>query len=187
MKFRFTTKIFLLFLLLFSWACQQESISPDQNATSFILTQEQLDAAILVYRNADLSITGVPFNHRENDSTRFYIRDIYSNVPANGALTTGSIITIRAYEKVNNQRGKLKLIDIMVKHESSYNTIGGNFEYMRLKYSNSTDYTQHPNGILPDLLQTDIRGIDLVVSPESCVTCHKKASRNSFIFSRNFR
>jgi len=75
----------------------------------------------------------------------------------------------------------------MVKHESSYNTTGGNFEYLRLKYNATIDYTQHPNGLLPDLLQTDSRNIDLVVSPESCVTCHKKASRNSFIFSRNFR
>jgi len=63
MKFCFATKISLLFLLLIGWACHRENISPDQNATSLIITQEQLDAATLVNRNADLSITGAPFNH----------------------------------------------------------------------------------------------------------------------------
>ncbi|PIQ20215.1 MAG: hypothetical protein COW65_16395 [Cytophagales bacterium CG18_big_fil_WC_8_21_14_2_50_42_9] len=160
----------LLFLDLV--ACQQENINPNQAVTTLFITQEQLDAVTLVHRSSDLAITGAPFRNRNNDSTRFYIRDIFSNVPANQSLNTGSIIAIRAYEKVNNHRGKLKLVDIMVKLESSYNAAGGSFEYIQIKYGANTDYSLHPNGLLPDLLQTDSRGLDVVVSPESCVSCH---------------
>jgi len=171
-------------LLLFTWACQPEAEAP---SSSFILTQEQLDAVTLVNQNTDLGITGTPFGNRQNDSTRFLIRDIYSNVPVGQSLGVGSVVAIRAYEKKNGIRGRLKLIDIMAKHESGYNKSGGDFEYIRIMFDAATDYNLHPNGLLPDVGQIKLRGLDLVVSPESCTSCHRKAGRDSFIFSRKFR
>jgi hypothetical protein len=175
--------LFLLSLLLVLGSCQQEEETP---AAGFILTQAQLDAAVLVYRSTDLNITGAPFGNRQNDSTRFLIRDIYSNVPAGKPLAAGSLVAIRAYKKAPGGRGKLKLIDVMVKQPAGYNANGGDFEYLRIHYDPATDYKQHPNGLLPEVSQVNARGRDLVVSPESCVSCHRKAGHRSFIFSRDF-
>ena len=177
-------RLLFILLLLLQWACQSEAVSP---VSSFILTQEQLDAAILVNQNSDIGVTGTPFGNRQNDSTRFLIRDIYSNIPADQSLGVGSIVAIRAFENVKSNRGRLKLIDIMVKHESGYNKNGGDFEYIRISYDPATDYATHPNGLLPDISQIKSRGLDLVISPESCASCHRKAGKDNFIFSRNFR
>jgi hypothetical protein len=176
--------VFLLafFAIVLLGACRGEDVAPDE----LVLTQQQLDAAALVFRASDLNVTGAPFGHRENDSTRFLIRDISSNVPAGQSLQPGSIIAIRAYRKTAAGKGTLKLIDVMVKHDKGYNPGGADFEYLRIPFDPATDYTQHPNGLLPTLLQTDRRGKDLVISPESCVTCHHKSPNRSFIFSRNF-
>jgi hypothetical protein len=175
-------KAILLFsVITFAWACQKtDDANPD-----VLITQGQLDAATLINTSSDQNITGTPFGHRDNDSARFLIRDIFSNAKPNQAFTAGSIIAIKAYENVNGTRGKLKLCDVMIKQQDGYNTKGGNFEYIRIKYDPATDYKTHPFGILPDRSQTALRGKDLIIAPESCVACHKKAGKNRFTFSRN--
>jgi len=171
----------LLSVSLFAWACQKTSdAEPD-----VLITQEQLDAATLLNASSDQHITGTPFGHRDNDSTRFLIRDITSNIPAGASIKAGSIIAIKAYENQNGTRGKMVLCDVMVKQQSGYNSKGGDFEYVRIKFNNSTDYSTHPYGILPERSQTELRGKDLIIAPESCVSCHSKAGKNRFTFSRN--
>jgi hypothetical protein len=166
---------------LFAWACHKS----DETGPELEVTQEMLDSATLINAPSDNGITGTPFGHRENDSTRFLIRDIFSNVSSGQSLGSGSVIAIRAYENIDGKRGKLKLIDLMVKKQSGYNTNGGDFEYMRIKYNVATDYSTHPNGLLPAVSEQELRGKDLIISPESCVSCHQKAGRNRFTFSRS--
>jgi len=158
------------------------SCNDEPETQSFILSQESLDAATISYQTG---ITGDPFSAFSDEqifgstdpAIESKTRNLYSNGQAGAPVVPGSIFVRRAYNKNTNV-----LINtvVMVKHEEGFNEPTKDWEFVNMAYDPTVDYSLHPNGILPDLIQTDIRGVTL----NKCVNCHKtKADTNNWLFS----
>lgn len=160
-------------------SCTNDSDDPDPVIT---LTQEILNQSV----NAeDLNVSGTPYGQDVSiphngstispDST---LRDIYSNVAANASIAPGTVFTKRTHMmNPDGSKGDLQVTFAMIKRESGYNADGGDFEYVMMPFSADNDYSQNPNGMLPDVSQTEMRG-----KLQMCASCHSKVG--SYIFVR---
>lgn len=163
-------------------ACQQDDsteMEPPSNTPAprrrILITQEQLDSAVVVPSSSDTSFTGNPFLQRE-PSEQNNVRSIFANISKTAAIRPSAVYVIRNFTNESGQRGQLLFIDVMVKREPGFNSNSLDFEFMRIRFDSSNDYTLHPNGILPDTTQTLLRGLDLPVSGTTCATCHRLAT-----------
>jgi hypothetical protein len=169
---------FYLILVGSLQSCKQDEAT-GPGISQVLIIQAQLNAVTLVSSPADTMITGNPFVEREVEE-RAHIRDIFTNYSTSEPISEGDIIAIRSFINENGRRGTLRFVDVMVKRETGYNTAGNDFEYMRIPYEASTDYSLHPNGMLPDTSQVQFRGLGTNILSVNCVTCHNRVT--DFIF-----
>jgi hypothetical protein len=188
MKILCTAAAIALFISTMSLiSCSREAIEINGDPTPTplpegVFNQGVLDSAVLVMHPSDLNITGNPFGTRFNATEINSIRDITTNKRADEALQVGHVFAIKSFRNNNGQRGTLINVHIMVKRENGYNPNGGDFEYINIDFDPNTDYTQHPNGELPDITDTVNRGID--VARFNCVQCHRHSSTaGDFLFT----
>lgn len=169
---------FLLMLFILAVACKKKEEEPKQ---PFVLTQEALDNATVIYQSG---IIDDPFK-AFNDAAQFGSadptignkkRDLYSNGDKGIAINSGTIIVRRAYDKNSDV---LINAAIMIKHEEGFNDATNDWEFINNKYDSAVDYKAHPNGMLPDISKTDIRGVNLT----NCVNCHKTVAVNNWLFT----
>jgi hypothetical protein len=185
-RFKCIVAIGICYSSILLYSCSKDDTGhpveePDVNKP-FVITQELLDAATFVSAANDTLIIGNPFNEREIEAQNNF-RSIFSNVPKSNTLKSGDIITIINFANENGRPGRQLFVDVMVKRESGFNAEGNDFEYMRIMYDPSVDYKAHPNGILPDIKDTNARGMGGNILTVDCVTCHRKTA--DFIFYDN--
>ncbi len=170
----------LIGLLVVVSSCKNDSDDPE---VVIELTQATLNQSVQV---EDLNVSGTPYGQDVSiphngstispDST---LRDIYANVAASAAITPGTIFTKRTHiMNTDGSKGELQVTFAMIKRESGYNPDGGDFEYVMMPFSTSNNYTDNPNGMLPDVSQTEMRG-----KLQMCASCHSKAA--GYVFVRN--
>jgi hypothetical protein len=155
-------------------------VEPSEEIKQILITQEALDEVTRIVAPADSAITGNGFGVRMDGSDR-NIKDIYTNKPINRPIQPGDIIVIRSFFNVDGRRGQLEFVDLMVRREVGYNDTGGNFEYFRMDFDLATDYSLHPNGLVPILANQADRGLD--IARAACVACHRLAPDGDFLFT----
>ena len=165
-------------LLLLAPSCKTE----DDTDPTYTLSQADLNKAT----NAeDLDVTGteygadvsIPHNGMPISPDSTY-RDIYSNIAKSDDIKMGTIFTKKTWMKnPDASKGMLQVTFAMAKREAGYNPAGGDFEYVMMPNDGSNDYDTNPNGMLPDVSNTDMRG-----KLGTCAGCHAKVS--SYIFVR---
>ncbi len=147
-----------------------------------LITQQDLDEAVLVIAGSDTAILGNPFGVRTSRAEIESIRGMFASRSTNVApLLPGTVLVIRSHLNQNGQRGRLRNVHVMVKRERSYNPEGGDFEYINIAFDPATDYALHPNGLLPALTDRANRGLD--VASFGCVACHRRAG-SRLLFTR---
>lgn len=176
----------LFFMCVTLYSCTKESVVQPEVADgpgTFLITQQALDAATFVTDARDTLFTGNPFGAREVEA-RPNFRAIFSSANKSQVQQPGHITVIRSFANVDGRRGTLLFADVMVKREAGFNAGGNNFEYMRIPYDSSVDYGLHPNGMLPEISNTSMRGVGTNILSINCVTCHVTTA--DFIFYDNF-
>lgn len=153
--------------------------NPPVNAP-FLITQAMLDSVTVTVSASDTAITGNRFGVRTDGSDR-NIKDIYTNKPLNRTVQAGDIIVIRSFQNIDGRKGPLDFVDIMVRREIGYNTSGADFEYFRMDFDPATNYSQHPNGMVPLLTNSLDRGMD--IDRAGCLACHRFAPGGDFLFT----
>lgn len=162
------------------YSCTKESAEPTPQQNQVILiTQQQLNAATIVNQASDTLIIGNPFLERE-EAARNNFRDILTNFSRNKAIQPGNIIVIRNFTNNKGSRGSFLFTDVMVKRELGFNPSGNDFEYMRIPFDSTTNYTLNPNGLLPQVSNLQLRGLGINILSVNCVTCHNRT--NDFVF-----
>jgi cytochrome c553 len=152
---------------------------------AFEATQADLNNATL---EEELNITGAKYGEDVSiphggmseswDST---FRDVYSNTREKESIRVGSVITKRTYARnADGSRGALLVTFAMIKREAGYFAEGGDYEWVMMPNDGSNDYDENPNGMLPDVSMTLMRG-----KLESCAGCHAKADGGDYSFVRN--
>ena len=153
---------------------KNEDAADHPSENQFNITQSQLDAATLIVSARDTGITGDPYNAAYPDSSiSERIRDVHASIPKGDSIVPGSIFVRKTYKYQNKVRGRLLNTTVMVKREAGFFPSGGDYEYMRIPFDPSTDYTKHPNGMLPEISEATCRGSDQIAFA-TCVTCHQK-------------
>lgn len=155
------------------------------NTATYTANQADLDKSVV---SAIPGSTGKPYgevsiSHDGRDvSADSSIRDSYTNMnSAQGTIEPGTIFTKRAYsKKMDGSEGDLLMIFAMIKHEKGYYPDGGDWEYAKIAYDKSVDYTMHPNGILPGTTDDKMRG-----KISGCADCHSAAKGNDFVFTNS--
>jgi len=153
----------------------------DETPTIYTLTQSDLNKASMA---EDLGVSGTPYGQDvsipHNGSTMSpdsTIRDIYSNLNRAATIETGTIFTKHTFlMNEDGSKGDLQVTFAMVKREAGYNPEGGDFEYVMMPNDGSNDYVANPNGMLPDVGQTDMRG-----KLAMCASCHSKSTSYVFV------
>lgn len=185
------TTLFLSFGIILLTSCsspEPQPVVPNENQPSetlpeiqpFLLTQASLDSVLVIVAPSDTAITGNAFGVRTDGSDR-NIKDIYTNKPLNRAIRTGDIFVIRSFQNIDGVRGPLDFVDIMVRRESGFNATAGDFEYFRMDFDATTDYSINPNGLVPTLDNSRDRGTD--IARAGCVACHRLAPGSDFHFT----
>lgn len=163
-------------------ACKKDTV--DEETIPYTLTQADLDKAIVINAATDTAIIGNPFVHQSPPVQALY-RDVFTNVPKATITKKGTIYVIKAYPNVGGKRGTEVLSDIMIKREKGFNPLGLDFEYLRIVYDNTVDYTKHPNGLLPatnSASRGDGRNIVAGTFPSTnCISCHVRD--DNFLFT----
>lgn len=170
----------LLVLIAISWtSCTYNNIEPI--GSPYQVTQDELNAAVLVSSSQDTTILGDPFNAFSDTLTRLHkLRDLFDNILPEESVKVGTIMTRRAYYyPYTNKRDSLLNVVVMVKREPGYYPEGGDWEYMDIAYDKTTDYNINPNGMLVLSDNSITRG-----KITKCANCHTKASGNDFLFHR---
>ncbi len=178
------TKLFLMLaiagFIALSSGCKKDE--DPQEAETYTLTQTDLNQATGA---EDLDVTGSPYGQDVTiahngmavsaDST---FRDIYSNISSSESITLGTIFTKKTYlMNADGSKGMLQVTFAMAKREAGYNTDGGDWEYVMMPNNTGNDFSAQPNGVLPDISETEMRG-----KLAMCASCHSKKS--SYIFVR---
>ncbi len=102
-------------------------------------------------------------------------RDVYSNQALADDIKPGTIITKRTYKRnTDGSNSDLLATFAMVKREAGYWAEGGDWEYFRMPFNASTDYSAQPNGSLA--------GADASGKLEGCKGCHASATGSDFSF-----
>ncbi|MEE4260065.1 MAG: hypothetical protein V2I62_09910 [Bacteroidales bacterium] len=172
----FTTVLSAIILIA---GCKKED--KDETPATYTVTQSDLNKAATA---EDLGVSGTPFGQDvsipHNGSTMSpdsTIRDIYSNLNRAATIEMGTIFTKHTFlMNEDGSKGDLQVTFAMVKREAGYNPEGGDFEYIMMPNDGSIDYGVNPNGELPDVSQTDMRG-----KLAMCASCHSKSSSYVFV------
>jgi len=160
--------------------CKQDQSTVDHPPKQKIhITQDDLDGATLIVSPKDTGITGDPyFANYPDTSISGKIRDLHASIPTSDSIVPGSIFVRKTYAYQNKVRGRLINTTVMVKREPGFFPAGSDFEFMKIPYDSLTDYSNHPNGMLPEISETTCRGSDQIAFA-SCVTCHMKPQSGS--------
>jgi hypothetical protein len=163
-------------------SCKKDTV--EEETTPYILTQADLDKAIIINAVTDSAIIGNPFLH-QSPPVQALFRDVFTNVPKSQITKKGTIYVIKAYPNVNGKRGTEVLSDIMIKREKGFNPLGLDFEYLRIVFDSTVDYKKHPNGMLPaanSASRGDGRNIVAGTFPSNnCISCHVRD--DNFLFT----
>lgn len=149
----------------------------DDDPVKIEITQEQLDAAVMELK---IGQTGDDFPHggpvSTGDST---FRDMYgSTKDLSGEITPGTIVAKRTYGFEDGGRSdQLYVTFAMVKREAGFDSENKDWEYIMMPYDASTDYSKHPNGILP-AVGADNRGANV----GQCKICHSSAPGGDYLY-----
>ena len=170
------------FPLLWTSCTNDNNDDPDPTYT---LTQADMNGSD---KEVELNATGRKYGDASIPhggsglTTEDTYRDIYSNIgfKSSDASASGTIFTKRTYMKnADGSKGELLVTFAMAKREAGYFPDGGDWEYVMMPNDGSNDYSENPNGMLPDASATDMRG-----QLASCAGCHAKAS-NDYLFSQS--
>jgi Cytochrome P460 len=180
-KFFSIILIFTTGSLFFITACTNNTQEPNPTYT---LTQADLNKSS---QSQDANITGAKYGVSvsvAHDNTTSgpdeTYRDIYSTIAKGGSIAPGTIFTKRTYLKNDDgSKGPLLMTFAMAKRESGYYPNGGDWEYVMMPNDGTNDYNVNPNGMLPQVSATDMRG-----QLATCASCHASASSSDYIFSR---
>jgi len=82
-------------------------------------------------------------------------------------------------KNADGSRGPLLATFAMAKRESGYYPAGGDWEYVMMPNDGTNDYNANPNGALPPVSATNMRG-----QLAACAACHAYSSSSNYIFSR---
>lgn len=167
-------------ILIVTASCKKNEEEPQDQ--TFTLTQALLNQAT---QDEDIGVSGSPYGQDVSiphngttmspDST---IRDIFSNIAQSASIQPGTVFTKHTYlMNSDGSRGDLQVTFAMFKREAGYNPAGGDFEYVMMPNDGGNDYVTNPNGKLPDVSQTAMRG-----KLGMCASCH--ANKSSYIFVR---
>ena len=141
------------------------------------ITQADLDSVVRpIASRLTGDFLGISQSHDgANNAGSSTIRDIFSSVSRNDLIRPGSIFTKRVY--ANDSAGRLLVTFAMVKQETGYFPMGGDFEYIVMPADTNVDYVAHPNGVLPQTGAT--RG----TLGTACANCHSNGG-SDFLFIR---
>lgn len=152
------------------------SCSKDDDPVQFIISQADLDAVSVLIGD----YTGGEGAHGGPDgiSADSTVRVVYAISDLKGAVSGGTIVTKNTFHRGldGNASDKLYVSFAMVKREAGYYPDGGDWEYSVMPNDGSTDYTAHPNGMLP-AAETAMRG-----KLTDCASCHSGAGGGDFLF-----
>ncbi|MCF8309352.1 MAG: cytochrome P460 family protein [Bacteroidales bacterium] len=179
-------KIYFLGLLLvgFATSCENDDNGDNNVEEPYEATQADLDGST---NPVDLGVTGTPYGEDVTvahngqpispDST---IRDIYTGLgDVSDEIQKGTVFTKHTFMKnPDGTKGELAVTFAMIKREADYYPEGGDWEYVVMPNDGSTDYDEHPNGVLPDA-ESDSRG-----RLANCASCHASADGNNFLFTK---
>ena len=78
-------------------------------------------------------------------------RDVFANVSSlTNEIAVGTFVAKKTYQrKSDDTRGDLYAAFYMVKQPEGYFPEGGDYEYARMLYDSSNDYTINPYGLIP--------------------------------------
>jgi hypothetical protein len=171
-------------------SCSNDTSSTPAPRTGTI-TQAELDKAAVVL---DTGIIGDPFHGFGTDTvtTLHKMRDLFASIAKTTAVAEGDIFIRKAFyvkDAAMHKRDSILNFVVMVKRETGYYPAGGDWEYIKIPYNKTTDYTAHPYGLLPadtststqaDSTKTNLRGRLQV----QCATCHSSSNNSSLLFTR---
>lgn len=178
-RLSFTTLMVLLGFTFVVTSCDDDD--DNNNNPEFIATQADLNKATNAF---DLNIRGMKYGDgtiahngtpMSPDST---IRDIYTNLEnKDDPITVGTIITKHTYladfseDPDNPKRGDRQVTFAMIKREAGFNDALNDWEFVMMPNNTGNDFAVNPNGTLPGIENTDMRGL-----MAGCVSCHGKAT-----------
>jgi len=166
-----------------TYASSSNYIFSRGSVPAFIATQDDLNGATHV---EDMDVTGTKYGEsvsvshnglpQSPDST---YRDIYSSILPQEEIGVGTIFAKSVYQRfADGTKGPLLVTFAMIKRETGYFPDGGDFEFVMMPNDGSNDYEANPNGMLPPVSNTDMRG-----KLADCASCHAYASK--YVFSRS--
>lgn len=163
-------------LLILMLAIVFSSCSKDDDPVQINISQADLDAVSVLIGN----YTGGQMAHGGPDgiSADSTMRVVHASSDLKGSLPIGTIVAKNTFHRGidGNASDQLYVSFAMVKREAGYYTEGGDWEYIMMPNDGSTDYTTHPNGMLP-VADTDRRG-----KLSSCASCHSGAGGGDYLF-----
>lgn len=102
-------------------------------------------------------------------------RDVYASQPIANDIEPGTIITKRTYKRnTDGSNGDLLATFAMVKREAGFWAEGGDWEYFKMPFNASTDYSAEPNG--------NLAGAEASGKLDGCKGCHTNAPGGNFLF-----
>lgn len=102
-------------------------------------------------------------------------RDVYANQVLADDVKPGTVITKRTYKRnADGSNGDLLATFAMIKREAGYWAEGGDWEYFKMPFSASTDYSAQPNG--------NLAGAEASGKLDGCKGCHTNASGGDYLF-----
>jgi hypothetical protein len=176
----FETAVFIIILTLIIGCSEKSTTEPDNS--QYLASQADLNKSTNAYL---LNLTGrtfgessVPHNGTTLSPDSTY-RDIFGTNPnKDDAIKKGTIITKRVFiRNADSTKGSLQVTFAMIKRESGYDTPNKDWEYVMMPFDASNNYNTNPNGILPDISNTQKRG-----KIAMCIGCHASASGGDFLF-----
>lgn len=157
--------------------------SDDDDSTTIpemvVVTQNDVDVVSTSWKSgitADEYGSAVSIPHGGSGLTSAETnRDVYSNQPLASAIVPGTIITKRTYKRnTDGSNGDLLATFAMVKREAGFWAEGGDWEYFKMPFNASTDYSAQPNG--------NLAGAEASGKLDGCKGCHTNAPGGNLLF-----
>lgn len=160
------------------FSCSSDDDSNDNNVTVMV-TQSDVD---MISTSWKAGITGdeygaaVSISHGDPTlSSAETNRDVYANQALSGDIMPGTVITKRTYKRnADGSNGDLQATFAMIKREAGFWAEGGDWEYFKMPFNASTDYSTQPNG--------NLAGAEASGKLDGCKGCHANASGSDFLF-----